>query len=67
MVTAYRVLTLMDHTYTESLLNDGSTPDDRSYSLYRVLILMAQTYLEALLKDESALTVTHTAYIGFSP
>jgi len=35
----YRVLTLTAQTYTEPLLNDGSVPDGRSYSLYRVLIL----------------------------
>jgi len=31
----------MAQTYLESLLNDGSAPDGRSYSLYRVLTLMA--------------------------
>ena len=52
-LTAYRVLTLTAQTYTESLLNDESAPDGRSYSIYRVLTLTAETYMEALQKDES--------------
>jgi len=40
----YQVLTLTAQTYTESLLNDRSTPDGCSYSLYLFLNLTAQTY-----------------------
>jgi len=46
--------TLTAQTYTESLLNDGSTPDGRSYSLYRVLTLTAQIYTESMLNDKRA-------------
>jgi len=38
----------------ESLLNDGSAPDGRSYNLYRVLTLTTQTYIKSLLNDRSA-------------
>jgi len=44
----------MAQIYTESLLNDESAPDGRSYSLYRFLTLTAQTYTESLLNDGSA-------------
>ena len=50
----HQVLTLATQIYTESLLNDGSAPDDCSYSLYGVLTLTALTYTESLLNDRSA-------------
>ena len=37
--------TLTAQTYTESLLNDGSTPDGRSYSLYQILTLTLRPIL----------------------
>ena len=37
----------------ETLLNDRSAPNDRSYTLYQVLTLMAQIKTESLLNDES--------------
>ena len=50
----YRVLILTAQTSTESLLNDESAPDGRSYILYKVLTLTAQAYAESLLNDISA-------------
>ena len=59
-------------TYTESLLNDESATDGRSYNLNQVFTLTAQTYTESLLKDENphdgsdslyrALTLTGNSY-----
>jgi len=43
----------MAQRYTESLLNNRSAPDGRSYSLYQVFILAAQTYTKLLLNDRS--------------
>ena len=43
-LTAYIGSTLTAQTYTESLLNDGSAPDDRSDNLYQVLTLTASLH-----------------------
>ena len=50
----YQVLTLTDQTYMESLLNDESAHDGRSYNLYRVLTLTTRTCTESLLNEGSA-------------
>jgi len=52
--TAYIGFTLTAQTCTESLVNDRSVPDSRSYSLYQVLTLTVQTYTESLLNNGSA-------------
>ena len=50
----YQVPTMTAQAHTESLLNDGNTPDGHSYDLHRVLTLAAQTCTERLPKDGSA-------------
>ena len=62
-LTAY----IRSHPDDSGCLNDGSAPDDRSYSLFRVLTPTAQTYTESLLNDGSAPDGRFYSLFGSSP